>query len=82
MHAFKRDITSRHNKSTNKCEPVFALIAGFRRERAQGREKLEQGEKNEEEKEEKRVTNTCCLSSVSVQEQMLALGVQLSRLLG
>lgn len=37
MYAFKRDITSRHNKSTNKCQPVFALMAGFRREEVWGR---------------------------------------------
>lgn len=37
IYAFERDITSRHNKSTNKCQPVFALMAGFRREGAWGR---------------------------------------------
>lgn len=45
MHAFKRGITFRHNKSTSKCQPVFALIAGFRREGAPWREKLKQGKK-------------------------------------
>lgn len=57
-HAFKRDITSRHNESTNKCQPVFAVIAGFRREGARGREKLKQGKKNEG-GGKSRVANTC-----------------------
>lgn len=47
MLALKGDITSRHNKSTNKCQPVFVLIAGFRGVAAQGRDKLKQGKKNE-----------------------------------
>lgn len=46
-----KNITSRHNKSTNKCQPVFALIAGFRRG-VRGREKLKQGKKNERRKKE------------------------------
>lgn len=29
MYVFTRDITSRHLKSKNKCQPVFVLISGF-----------------------------------------------------
>lgn len=43
IHAFKRDITSRYKKSSNKCQPVFALIAGFRREVVRGRGKTQAG---------------------------------------
>lgn len=49
MYAFKRDITSRHNKSTNKCQPVFAIMAGFRREGAMSEGGKTQAGKEKEE---------------------------------